>query len=1381
MGCGQSKSVEVVEEKEDEEVIVAEKTIIKKEEKTNVIEEKVQEVITSNEEDKTILSSKTNNVAKADSESDGSSSDASDSDESDDEVLGDWFEQDDFVAFEPTTSPKNEEVPKTPVESCEFFLKFPETYRNKLVGVMDEITFHDGDEIIKQGESSNRMYVITEGEAVVTKKATKEGETDIEITHLYAGGYFGEMSLLFDGKTSASILSVGDCTCMSLGREVFKTQPEVRLFLLTKKILILSQLPIEDRDEIVQSLEPRNYEDGDFVIRQGDSVEQDAYFIIVSGIAKITENQPDGSMKHLTKIYQGACVGEAALLDRTEKRNANIIAKGKLKCMCLTLNGFNNLSSTKFKEILIEQNEKKRKIRIQRKQSIHQNNAKLIHRVSSRRRTSGIGSMSRSGNKLDSTAEDLNDNNGEKDDIFSDIFAAKSAATKITTTAKRKKSEDGTKMVNNYKCGKHLGSGAFSDVKLAIDTNTSQKYAMKIMDKKKLEKKMGKIGGQSSLMEDIEREIEVMKLLAHENIVALQEVINDPADHYIYIIQEYCSGGEIQNEGEPLNEEKARKYFRSCLRAVEYMHSQHVIHRDIKPENILLDKNDNVKLADFGTAQIVKEGEKLSIPKGTPAFMAPELLSFDTVIYSGPPADIWSLGATLFMLVVGHPPWMAANEIELGRKVKNDELRFPEDCNNVGPHLRHFIKSMLNKDPSKRPTLETVMRHEWVTNEGAMPLPLTIYDDYEDSDDEEDEEEDVFDVDVFDDDSLGLSQGSLIPAKSSNRQLKPLSKRTNISADDDEDLKPCSIMGSEYNVFNLAKRNAYAGQDDDCKKLNICVTHDAKIGGRNNMEDMVAVTHLNFSNEANDSTFVPSTAMLFAVFDGHGGNGASSQLKANMGKFLEKQANYLEDPEKAIVQAAHEVDWKILKDAANVIFEMKKKVSDGSFKKRLTRTSRKAPNEDNHMSGSTGAYAIICQKKHEEEEETAAAAIETDEETKVLPTTGPSGLKRQSVDKARSCKVVSSRRQMFEGNIDEKNENSVPEKVEIAHTWAHIAWVGDSRVVLSTDNGKAVALSEDHKASREDEKARLRAAGGTVNSKDRLYGDLAVSRAFGDISHKGHVKTSQDLVEKIVGSKKPDLNLITSGALIATPNVVLRKIERKDEFIIIASDGLWDVVSNQQAVNYIRNQIAGGIPIGTISKNIVHKAIALGSVDNVSAVVVCFNQRSEQAPRAHEKIIKESKKVPEQTKTQDKEEVEGSKKLPPPAPEEAKLQAKTSSTKLPPPAPEEASAKKMPLPAPEQAKKKVEHQEAEGSIIVTVDAHAAETKSVTKKSLADDRSRTGFAIGDRVNVLGTMDDKLYPATVYNVGESKVELRWDDGDVSNRFHAFDVPKLITTNK
>ena len=180
-------------------------------------------------------------------------------------------------------------------------------------------------------------------------------------------------------------------------------------------------------------------------------------------------------------------------------------------------------------------------------------------------------------------------------------------------------------------------------------------------------------------------------------------------------------------------------------------------------------------------------------------------------------------------------------------------------------------------------------------------------------------------------------------------------------------------------------------------------------------------------------------------------------------------------------------------------------------------------------------------------------------------------------------------------------------KSEALTVWAHIAWVGDSRVVLSTNNGIAVPLSEDHKASRKDEKARLRAAGGTVNSRDRLYGDLAVSRAFGDIIHKGNLKESEDFVKRLAKSKEIDLTLITSGALIATPDVKLHNIDVSDEFIIIASDGLWDVMSNQQAVNYVRNQIAGGIPLATISKMLSAKQ-SLWDLWTTSAVIVFLNQ-----------------------------------------------------------------------------------------------------------------------------------------------------------------------------
>ena len=149
------------------------------------------------------------------------------------------------------------------------------------------------------------------------------------------------------------------------------------------------------------------------------------------------------------------------------------------------------------------------------------------------------------------------------------------------------------------------------------------------------------------------------------------------------------------------------------------------------------------------------------------------------------------------------PPWMAANEIELG-KVKNDELHFPEGCSNVGPHLRHFIKSMLNKDPAKRPALDTVMRHEWVTNEGAMPLPLTIYDVYEDSEgeDEDYEADDVFDVDVFSSDGLGLDEVSLSVDKSSKLAPKALGRS---KVNEDPDLKVCPIVASDQSMFGLRK------------------------------------------------------------------------------------------------------------------------------------------------------------------------------------------------------------------------------------------------------------------------------------------------------------------------------------------------------------------------------------------------------------------------------------------------------------------------------------------------------------------------------------------------------------------------------------------------
>eukprot|EP00924_Labyrinthula_sp_SR-Ha-C_P010869 maker-scaffold_47-snap-gene-0.52-mRNA-1 protein AED:0.13 eAED:0.13 QI:1914/1/1/1/0.5/0.4/5/240/675 len=152
--------------------------------------------------------------------------------------------------------------------------------------------------------------------------------------------------------------------------------------------------------------------------------------------------------------------------------------------------------------------------------------------------------------------------------------------------------------------------------------------------------------------------------------------------------------------------------------------------RDLKPMNLFITEFDILKIADFGTAKIIKRSatpgasRNLLDAAGTPAFMAPELLLGESADYDAPPVDIWSSGATLFMFVTGKPPWNSPDEMTLRDKVRHEELIFPENFNSTGysPHLRNLISQMLVKDHKKRPNLTAVMTHDWVTDEGTEPL-----------------------------------------------------------------------------------------------------------------------------------------------------------------------------------------------------------------------------------------------------------------------------------------------------------------------------------------------------------------------------------------------------------------------------------------------------------------------------------------------------------------------------------------------------------------------------------------------------------------------------------------------------------------------------------
>ncbi|KAJ1497720.1 Map microtubule affinity-regulating kinase [Coelomomyces lativittatus] len=167
-----------------------------------------------------------------------------------------------------------------------------------------------------------------------------------------------------------------------------------------------------------------------------------------------------------------------------------------------------------------------------------------------------------------------------------------------------------------------------------------------------------------------------MKLLNHPHIVKLFEVIDTPNE--LFLILEYVPGGEIFDflvaRGR-MKEKDARKYFRQIVSAVDYCHQLKIVHRDLKAENLLLDKDLNVKIADFGFSNQFSPGQRLNTWCGSPPYAAPEL--FQGKEYSGPEVDIWSLGVVLYVLICGSLPFDGSNLQKLRARVLTGKFKVP--------------------------------------------------------------------------------------------------------------------------------------------------------------------------------------------------------------------------------------------------------------------------------------------------------------------------------------------------------------------------------------------------------------------------------------------------------------------------------------------------------------------------------------------------------------------------------------------------------------------------------------------------------------------------------------------------------------------------------
>uniref|UniRef100_A0A5K3FEK1 non-specific serine/threonine protein kinase n=1 Tax=Mesocestoides corti TaxID=53468 RepID=A0A5K3FEK1_MESCO len=256
--------------------------------------------------------------------------------------------------------------------------------------------------------------------------------------------------------------------------------------------------------------------------------------------------------------------------------------------------------------------------------------------------------------------------------------------------------------VGKYKLVRTIGKGNFAKVKLAIHMATGVEVAIKIITKK---------GMDWAANDRLRREVNILQMLNHPNIVRLLEIIEN--EEVICLVQEYANGGEIFDylvaHGK-MREKEARSKFRQLVSALDYCHSKNIVHRDLKAENILLDAQLNVKVADFGLANIFKPDQKLSTFCGSPPYAAPEL--FLGIRYHGPGVDIWSMGVLLFTLVVGHLPFDATDLRELRTKILT--VRYNLGRGEVSSELQALLKKMLVLDPRDRYSLRAIMNDRWL-------------------------------------------------------------------------------------------------------------------------------------------------------------------------------------------------------------------------------------------------------------------------------------------------------------------------------------------------------------------------------------------------------------------------------------------------------------------------------------------------------------------------------------------------------------------------------------------------------------------------------------------------------------------------------------------
>ena len=303
----------------------------------------------------------------------------------------------------------------------------------------------------------------------------------------------------------------------------------------------------------------------------------------------------------------------------------------------------------------------------------------------------------------------------------------------------------GNKIVNEFYFLDTIGRGAYSKVKKCINLNTREEYAVKILNKRLLRKKKKSYGKTKEgtlkinyMIEDALNEINIYKSFpkGNDNIIRLYQILNDNKKDKTYLIMELAQKGPLvtlnektgvfclnSNYNNDIYDEKLmKKWILDIAKGLKFLHENNVVHRDIKSDNILIDKNGNCKIADFGCSIKLKNNQQdlFSKTEGNMYFFPPEFVDGKSKKQFGyKPVDIWAFGVSMYTCIFKSLPFLPENRenvVELFREIRESKFDYNKNGVKISKDMEILLGHILDKDPNKRFTAKDIVEYPWLNN-----------------------------------------------------------------------------------------------------------------------------------------------------------------------------------------------------------------------------------------------------------------------------------------------------------------------------------------------------------------------------------------------------------------------------------------------------------------------------------------------------------------------------------------------------------------------------------------------------------------------------------------------------------------------------------------